>query len=141
MVYCLTLKLSQLESLSFIDKVFLLVLSKVMCFFGRVTFIVETNRGCHVIRIWRFLYSMCTGLSGTVMTLKRLSYRLTIAKYSFRMGSTFSKCPSDFNHHQVIGPSGVRALPLAAVINVGGHYTWHFFLSLSLLLFFLPAHC
>ena len=30
-----------------------------------------------------------------------------------------------------IGPSGVRALPLAAGINVGGHYKWHFFLSLS----------
>ena len=33
------------------------------------------------------------------------------------------------------GPSGVRALPLAAGINVGGHYKWHFFsffLSLSL---------
>jgi hypothetical protein len=26
------------------------------------------------------------------------------------------------------GPSGVRALPLAAGINVGGHYKWHFFL-------------
>ena len=25
------------------------------------------------------------------------------------------------------GPSGVRALPLAAGINVGGHYKWHFF--------------
>ena len=32
-----------------------------------------------------------------------------------------------------IGPSGVRALPLAAGINVGGHYKWHFFsLSFSL---------
>ena len=33
-----------------------------------------------------------------------------------------------------IGPSGVRALHLAAGINVGGHYKWHFFsffLSLS----------
>ena len=28
-----------------------------------------------------------------------------------------------------IGPSGVRALLLAAGINVGGHYKWHFFLS------------
>ena len=26
------------------------------------------------------------------------------------------------------GPSGVRALPLAAGINVVGHYKWHFFL-------------
>ena len=25
-----------------------------------------------------------------------------------------------------VGPSGVRALPLAAGINVGGHYKWHF---------------
>ena len=31
------------------------------------------------------------------------------------------------------GPSGVHALPLAAGINVGGHYKGHFFLfSLSL---------
>jgi hypothetical protein len=27
----------------------------------------------------------------------------------------------------IFGPSGVRALPLAAGINVGGHYKWHFF--------------
>ena len=27
------------------------------------------------------------------------------------------------------GPSGVRALPLAAGRNVGGHYKWHYFLS------------
>ena len=25
----------------------------------------------------------------------------------------------------LIGPSGVRALPLAAGINVGGHYFWY----------------
>ena len=41
---------------------------------------------------------------------------------------------------QVIGPSGVRALPLAAGINVGGHYKWHFFLFLSFFLS-LRAHC
>ena len=35
-----------------------------------------------------------------------------------------------------IGPIGVRALPLAAGINVGGHYKWHLSLSFS-----LPAHC
>ena len=41
--------------------------------------------------------------------------------------------------HGEIGPSGVRALTLAAGINVGGHYKGHFFPSpLSL---FLPAHC
>ena len=33
----------------------------------------------------------------------------------------------------IVGPRGVRALPLAAGIIVGGHYKWHFFLfSLSL---------
>jgi hypothetical protein len=26
----------------------------------------------------------------------------------------------------LIGPSGVRALPLAAGRNIGGHYKWHF---------------
>jgi hypothetical protein len=35
-----------------------------------------------------------------------------------------------------VGLSGVRALPLAAGINIGGHYKWHFFLFLSF--FFLP---
>jgi hypothetical protein len=31
-----------------------------------------------------------------------------------------------------VGPSGVRALPLSAGINIGGHYKWHYFLlSLS----------
>ena len=41
----------------------------------------------------------------------------------------------------IIGPSGVRALPLVAGINVGGHYTWHYFsslFSLSESLTFLP---
>jgi hypothetical protein len=37
------------------------------------------------------------------------------------------------------GPSGVRVLPLAAGINVGGHYKWHFFSPLSSSL--SPAHC
>jgi hypothetical protein len=42
-----------------------------------------------------------------------------------------------------IGLSGVHALPLAAGINVGGHYKWHFFslavlLSLSSSLLILP---
>ena len=33
----------------------------------------------------------------------------------------------------IVGPSGVRALPLAAGINVVGHYKWHYFsLSFSL---------
>ena len=27
-----------------------------------------------------------------------------------------------------VGPSGVRALPSAAGINVGGHYKWHFYM-------------
>ena len=41
------------------------------------------------------------------------------------------------------GPSGVRVLPLAAGINVGGHYKCHFFsfflsLSLSSSLLILP---
>ena len=39
-----------------------------------------------------------------------------------------------------VGPSGVRALPLAAGINVGGHYKWHFFLFLSLFLSGLIAN-
>ena len=38
---------------------------------------------------------------------------------------------------KVIGPSGVRALPLAAGRNVVGHYKWHFFSFF--LSFFLPG--
>jgi hypothetical protein len=38
------------------------------------------------------------------------------------------------------GPSVVRALPLAAGINVGGHYKWHFFLLLFLSFFRLIAN-
>ena len=33
-----------------------------------------------------------------------------------------------------IGPSGVRALPLAAGTNEGGHYFWYFFSHLVVLL-------
>jgi hypothetical protein len=40
------------------------------------------------------------------------------------------------NYKWHFGPSGVHALPLAAGINVGGHYKWHFFSPLSL---FLPG--
>ena len=43
-----------------------------------------------------------------------------------------------YRHTNNVGPSGVRALPLAAGINVGGHYTWHYFSSLSESLTFLP---
>jgi hypothetical protein len=45
---------------------------------------------------------------------------------------------------RTVGPNGVRALPLAAGINVGGHYKCHFFLFLSFFLYFflfLPDHC
>ena len=40
---------------------------------------------------------------------------------------------------ELIGPSGVRALPLAAGINVGGHYKWHFFSLSFFLSFFLSS--
>ena len=44
------------------------------------------------------------------------------------------------NHKTNIGPSGVRALPLAAGINKGGHYFRYFFLFFLLvfLLVLLP---
>jgi hypothetical protein len=42
-----------------------------------------------------------------------------------------SRSPISISGH--FGLSGVHALPLAAGRNVGGHYKWHFFLSLSLL--------
>ena len=34
---------------------------------------------------------------------------------------------SRYSKHFTFGPSGVRALPLAFGINVGGHYKWHLF--------------
>ena len=40
--------------------------------------------------------------------------------------------------NNLIGPSGVRALPVAAGTNEGGHYFWYFFLLLLVL--FLPAY-
>ena len=40
-----------------------------------------------------------------------------------------------------VGPSGVCALPLAAGINVGGHYKWHFFSFFLPSFFLFPAHC
>ena len=46
--------------------------------------------------------------------------------------------------YSIVGPSGVPALPLAAGINVVGHYKWHFFLFLSFFLSLslsLRAHC
>ena len=39
------------------------------------------------------------------------------------------------HYFRYFGPSGVRALPLAGGINKGGHYFAYFFLSFS---FFLP---
>jgi hypothetical protein len=47
---------------------------------------------------------------------------------------------AEMTHTPKIGPSGVRALPLAAGINVGGHYKWHFCLFFSLSLFRLIAN-
>ena len=41
---------------------------------------------------------------------------------------------------EIVGPSGVRALPLAAGRNVGGHYKWHYFLSPLSFLFRLIAN-
>jgi hypothetical protein len=56
----------------------------------------------------------------------------------FKWGQVWSRVvtcgqegPKGVKWGQVVGPSGVRALPLAAGIKVGGHYKWHFFLSLS----------
>ena len=34
----------------------------------------------------------------------------------------------------IFGPSGVRALPVAAGTNEGGHYYWYFFLFIHLVL-------
>ena len=57
-----------------------------------------------------------------------LSERET-ADRNFAMGYYMKVGYSNIGYN--VGPSGVRALPLAAGINVGGHYKWHFFLSLS----------
>ena len=78
----------------------------------------------------------------------------TLIAFNFMLINFGTNCPSTLDICTVIfqsvtvlhnfslhfGPSGVRALPLAAGINIGGHYKWHFFLF-SLLSFFSPAHC
>ena len=47
------------------------------------------------------------------------------ARYLPKFRNLYAKPESELNW-KIIGPSGVRALPLAAGINVGGHYKWHF---------------
>jgi hypothetical protein len=66
---------------------------------------------------------------------------LTGGKGDWRIFTTLPNILKQFNPDLIgysvgisIGPSGVRALPLAAGINVGGHYKGHFFLSLLSLL-------
>ena len=77
-----------------------------------------------------------TNMLGTLLIKKEVEEFMAEADlvcYMFKYLSIFCDKRVHF------GPSGVRALPLAAGINVGGHHKWHYFLSLSLL--FLPAHC
>jgi hypothetical protein len=52
-----------------------------------------------------------------------------VTKINDLIGVIRSNLLSDDKVAQYFGPSGVRALPLAAGINVGGHYKWNFFLS------------
>ena len=39
----------------------------------------------------------------------------------------YDKIHDIISYHIIIGPSGVRALPLADGTNEGGHSTWHYF--------------
>ena len=50
------------------------------------------------------------------------------ARYLPKFRNLYAKPESELNW-KIIGPSGVRALPLAAGINVGGHYFRYFGLS------------
>ena len=52
-----------------------------------------------------------------------------VTKINDLIGVIRSNLLSDDKVAQYFGPSGVRALPLPAGINVGGHYKWNFFLS------------
>ena len=47
-----------------------------------------------------------------------------VTKINDLIGVIRSNLLSDDKVAQYFGPSGVRALPLAAGINVGGHYKW-----------------
>ena len=74
-----------------------------------------------------------TSLNALMFSLKCPFYNL-IVWILMSLLLSWNYCPWEWD----IGPSGVRALPLAAGINVGGHYKWHFFsLSSSSL---SPAH-
>ena len=53
---------------------------------------------------------------------------------SHRVHTTATAATAATARVQQIGPSGVRALPLAAGINEGGHYFRYFFFFSSLLL-------
>jgi hypothetical protein len=70
--------------------------------------------------IWMAIHWSC-------LPLKNLPFQinwghLSSSRVEIRLPRT---APRDF------GPSEMRALPLAAGINVGGHYKWHFFLLFS----------
>jgi hypothetical protein len=101
--------------------------------------------------IWGTLYKLCM-FSGTLCNQYMCSVTLRNTA-CFQAPFAANACKAPFQTVHVfrqqskflgIGPSGVRALPLAAGINVGGRYKWHFFLFLSLFLSSLslsPAHC
>ena len=54
--------------------------------------------------------------------------------YTSEMKMTHNAAKTEANY---VGPCGVRVLPMAAGINVGGHHKWHFFLLF--LSFFLSS--
>ena len=64
--------------------------------------------------------------TGVELTLHCVS----VAAIKMSVESVVESLVSRYESH--FGPSGVRVLPLAAGINVVGHYNWHCFLFLSL---------
>ena len=47
-----------------------------------------------------------------------------VGHYFAYFGPSVLRAPAEQTKVATVGPSGVRALPLAAGINVGGHYFW-----------------
>ena len=88
-----------------------------------------------------FPYSNTTlTLNFYIIGVKTLSFMYVHCQrksYNLIIWNVYSKLALSFIFRAVFGPSGVHALPLAAGINVGGHYKWHFF-SFSLSSIFRP---
>ena len=81
-------------------------------------FLFYPSFGSDVFLWYSFVFQLCT--EHILCLVPSILRSLMVALFSLSsLLLLFSIC--------FIGPSGVRVLPLAAGINVSGHYKWHFF--------------